>query len=185
MTYQDKASYVSSQLWRLCRDIFHWKCNIPEIHKLEKLKFLRLSRYRFKLRCCSIRICTEDFGFLDSEDFGSVAFSVETVVPAPQVAEVYIFKSPCAVQFAMYCTITAELVRGIFLSWWCMDFVTSCPSSFWFIHFQKVRPQLSLPCTVQSLQSWFVRFFCCCDEWISLLAPRVSELFILKKSVCS
>ena len=48
------------------------------------------------------------------EDFGSVAFSVETVVPAPQFAEVYIFKSPCAVQFAMYCTITAELVRGIF-----------------------------------------------------------------------
>ena len=29
---------------------FHWKCFIPKIHKIEKLRFLGISRYKFKLR---------------------------------------------------------------------------------------------------------------------------------------
>ena len=32
-------------------DSFHWKCSIPEIHQIEKLGFLGMSRYKFKEKC--------------------------------------------------------------------------------------------------------------------------------------
>jgi len=31
-------------------DSFHWKCYTPEIHQIEKLRFVGISRYKFKLR---------------------------------------------------------------------------------------------------------------------------------------
>jgi len=31
-------------------DRFHWKCNTPEILQIDKLRFLGISRYKFKLR---------------------------------------------------------------------------------------------------------------------------------------
>ena len=33
-----------------CYDTFHCKCNNPEIHQIEKLRFLSISRHRFILR---------------------------------------------------------------------------------------------------------------------------------------
>ena len=34
-------------------DSFHWKCYTPKIHQTERLRFLGISRYKFKLRWCS------------------------------------------------------------------------------------------------------------------------------------
>jgi len=34
----------------LIYDRFHWKCYIPEIHQIDKLRFLGISQYKFKLR---------------------------------------------------------------------------------------------------------------------------------------
>jgi len=50
-TCQDKASYAClSPYWILvcgC-DSFHWKCCIPEIHQLEKVRYLGISLLKFK-----------------------------------------------------------------------------------------------------------------------------------------
>jgi len=40
--------YVVRWLWN---DSFHWKCYTLETHQIEKLRFLGISRYKFKLRC--------------------------------------------------------------------------------------------------------------------------------------
>jgi len=59
---------------------FRWKCNIPNIHQMDKLSFSvsrgANSNWDFGL----VWVCTEEFEFLDLEDFGSVAFSVVTVI---------------------------------------------------------------------------------------------------------
>jgi len=63
----------------LSYDTFHWKCITPKTHRIEKPRFLGISRYKFKLRPwlhlnLYRRIC------LDLVDLESVAFSVETLI---------------------------------------------------------------------------------------------------------
>jgi len=55
-------------MWRCIsyQNSFRWNCYIPEMHQTEKLTFLGISRYKFRLR---FWICTEEFGFLDLVDF--------------------------------------------------------------------------------------------------------------------
>ena len=36
--------------WESLNNSFHWKCYTPDIHQIEKLRFLGISRYKFKLR---------------------------------------------------------------------------------------------------------------------------------------
>jgi len=59
-------------------DCFRWKCHIPETHQVEKLRFLGVSRYKFKLRFCFNLnlyrgICVFGFG-----RFQATAFPVES-----------------------------------------------------------------------------------------------------------
>ena len=66
--------------WK-CYYTFHWKCYVPKIHQIKKLRFLGMSRYRFKLNLRLIWIFTVKSLFFDLVGFGEVAFSVETVIP--------------------------------------------------------------------------------------------------------
>jgi len=67
-------------------DSSHSNCYTPEIHQIEKLRYLGTSLCKFKLRfgihlgLISESICREEFQDLDLVDFGGVAFSVEDVV---------------------------------------------------------------------------------------------------------
>jgi len=87
-------------------DCFHWKCYIPNIHQIEKLRFLGISRYTFKLRLwlnlslyqgiwvsrfggSPIWNCTEKFEFLDMVDLLGVWFSVESVTSSPDFDEAH------------------------------------------------------------------------------------------------
>jgi len=60
--------------WKTHKDTkqFPLKMLHPEIHRLEKLKFLGIAQYKFKLRCWCISTCTENFEFLAGVSLESV-----------------------------------------------------------------------------------------------------------------
>jgi len=45
-----KYKHVYTCIWMFMHDSFHWKCHIPEIRQIQKLRFLGISRYKFTLR---------------------------------------------------------------------------------------------------------------------------------------
>jgi len=43
--------------WHMWHDTFHWNCYTPKIHQIQKLRFLGISRYKFKLRFgCNLNV---------------------------------------------------------------------------------------------------------------------------------
>ena len=66
-------------------DSIHWKCYTPEIHQMEKVKFLGTNANSNDI---SIWICTTRYWeseYLDLVDFGVVSFSVAPVMMSLQV----------------------------------------------------------------------------------------------------
>jgi len=59
---------------------FHWKSYIAQIHQIEKLRFLGISRYNSIYEFGLLWICIVEFEFLDLADSMGVAFSVQSVM---------------------------------------------------------------------------------------------------------
>jgi len=84
-----KNKYVEALIQRWCLLWMIYVCvymtistaiAAPEIHQIQKLRFLGISRYKSRLKFGLIWICTEKFEFLDLVGFGGVIFSVDTVM---------------------------------------------------------------------------------------------------------
>jgi len=74
-TYIYTHTHTYEYIYHICKsqyDSFHWKCYVPEIHTIEKLRFPGISLYKFTLIFW--------FELLGLVDFGGVAFSVETII---------------------------------------------------------------------------------------------------------
>jgi len=69
-----KYKYVYTYIWIFTYDRFNWKCHIPEVLQIQKIRFLGISRYKFKLRFGFHLNSTKKFEFRDLVDFGGVPF---------------------------------------------------------------------------------------------------------------
>ena len=74
------VTYTVLPFWWSTSHSFQWKCNIPEIHQIERLRIPVSRGTNSNSDLGQIWICTEKFQFLDLEEFVAVAFWVETVI---------------------------------------------------------------------------------------------------------
>jgi len=62
-TDMSRYVYMCVYIYVYIYDSFHMKCNIPQIHLIEKLQFLNISQFLLNLNLCLYRgICVAGFG---------------------------------------------------------------------------------------------------------------------------
>jgi len=110
-------------------DRFHWKCYTPEIHQIQKLKFLRnsnslrlwfnLNLYKFKLNHSLKEFVprdTEKSEFLNLMDFGGVAMSMESVRSLRSSRDIEIQGHSCSLQTCVNLPITSAFQHPTYVA---------------------------------------------------------------------